>query len=58
MWGVVGPMACGKNPIFPSLCGIQMGIQQYKDQKWVSIADGFNGKPIDPTNRARWLMAR
>ena len=50
MWGVVGPMACGKNPIFPSLCGIQMGIQQYKDQKWVSIADGYNGKPIDPTN--------
>jgi hypothetical protein len=27
-----------------------MGIQQYKDQKWVSIADGYNGKPIDPTN--------
>jgi len=50
MYGVVGPMACGKNPIFPSLCGIQMSIQQYKDQKWVSIADGFNGKPIDPSN--------
>jgi branched-chain amino acid transport system substrate-binding protein len=50
MWGVVGPMACGKNPLFPPLCGIQMGIQQYKDQKWTSIADGLNGKPIDPTN--------
>ena len=50
MWGVVGPMACGKNPIFPSLCGIQMGIQQYKDGQWISVADGLNGKPIDPTN--------
>ena len=46
-WIVVGPMACGKNPVFPSVCGVQMGIQQYKDQKWVSIADGHNGKPID-----------
>jgi branched-chain amino acid transport system substrate-binding protein len=46
-WIVVGPMACGKNPIFPSVCGVQMGIQQYKAGKWVSIADGLNGKPID-----------
>jgi ABC-type branched-subunit amino acid transport system substrate-binding protein len=50
MWGVVGPMACGKNQLFVSLCGIQMGIQQYKDGQWVSVADGLNGKPIDPTN--------
>ena len=26
-----------------------MSIQQYKDGEWVSIADGFNGKPIDPS---------
>jgi ABC-type branched-subunit amino acid transport system substrate-binding protein len=49
MWGVVGPMACGKNPTFPPLCGIQMGIQQYKDGQWISIADGLNGMPIDPS---------
>ena len=49
MWGVVGPMACGKNPLFPSLCGVQMGIQQYKDGEWISIADGYNGNPIDPS---------
>jgi branched-chain amino acid transport system substrate-binding protein len=49
MYGVVGPMACGKNPLFPSLCGIQMSIQQYKDGEWISINDGFNGKPIDPS---------
>ena len=42
-------MACGKNPLFPSLCGTQMSIQQYKDGEWISIADGFNGKPIDPS---------
>ena len=48
-WIVVGPMACGKNPIFVSVCGIQMGIQQYKDGQWSSIADGLNGKPIDPS---------
>jgi branched-chain amino acid transport system substrate-binding protein len=53
MWGVVGPMACGKQPIFKALCGIQMGIQQYKDQKWTSINDGYNGKPIDPSVEAK-----
>jgi branched-chain amino acid transport system substrate-binding protein len=49
MYGVVGPMACGKNPLFPALCGTQMSIQQYKDGEWISINDGFNGKPIDPS---------
>lgn len=49
MWGVVGPMKCGASPVFVSVCGLQMGIQQYVDDKWVSINDGYNGKPIDPT---------
>ncbi len=49
MWGVVGPMKCGASPIFLSVCGLQMGIQQYVDDKWVSINDGYNGQPIDPT---------
>lgn len=44
--GVSGPMKCGANPIYPSLCGTQMGVQQYLDQKWVSIADAYNGHPI------------
>jgi hypothetical protein len=26
-----------------------MGIQQYIDGGWVSIADGLNGEPIDVT---------
>lgn len=49
MWGVVGPMKCGASAVFVSVCGLQMGIQQYVDTKWVSINDGYNGKPIDPT---------
>ena len=50
-----GPMMLQVGPLelrvlrrlFPSLCGTQMGILQYKDGKWISIADGLNGKPID-----------
>jgi len=49
MWGSVGPMACGSNPIFPSLCGIQMGIQTYKGGKWISVRDGYNNNPVDPS---------
>jgi hypothetical protein len=49
-----GPLDCGKQvilglPIFISVCGSQMGIQQYKDGEWLSIADALNGKPIDAT---------
>ena len=47
-WGVVGPMNCGGNPTFPSLCGFQIGIQQQQGTEYVSILDGYNGKPIDP----------
>jgi branched-chain amino acid transport system substrate-binding protein len=48
----VGPIACGKTtiiglPIFVSVCSNEMGIEQYTGGKWVSIADGLNGKPIN-----------
>ena len=33
--------------VFPADCASQMGIIRYKDGKWISIADGHNGKPID-----------
>ncbi len=46
---VVGPMACGGDPIFKPVCGVQMGIQQYVGGKWISVADGINGKPVDPS---------
>ncbi len=41
----VGPLKCGVAP-YVSVCGTQMGIQQYKDGKWTSIADGHNGQPV------------
>lgn len=47
-WGVAGPMKCGGNPTFPSLCGFQIGIQQQQGTEYVSILDGYNGKAIDP----------
>src|SRR3954449_2140046 len=46
----VGPMACGSNPVFTSLCGSQMGFEQFKAGKWLPVADGLNDQPIDPTN--------
>ena len=42
----VGALKCNVPP-FVSVCGVEMGIQQYKGGKWTSIADGHNGKPID-----------
>ncbi len=47
----VGPLDCGHVTVvgvaFPSQCATEMGVRQYKDGKWISIADGLNGKPID-----------
>ena len=49
---VVGPMTCGQfpNPLFVTLCGTQMGIQQYVYPNWISVKDGLNGMPIDVSN--------
>lgn len=46
VFGVSGTMACGANPVFPALCGSEVGVQQYIDGRWVSIADAYNGLPI------------
>jgi hypothetical protein len=48
MWAGVGDFKCGGNPTFPSLCGFSMGIQQQQGTEYVSIADGYNGKAINP----------
>jgi branched-chain amino acid transport system substrate-binding protein len=48
MMGQAGPIECGLPP-FVASCGHQMGIQQYIDGGWVSIADGLNGEPVDVT---------
>ena len=42
----VGPLKCGVAP-YVSVCGYQIGIDQYKNGKWLSINNGHNGKPID-----------
>jgi hypothetical protein len=47
-----GPLSCGNQvitgiPIFVSLCASQMGIHQYKDGTWLSIADALKGNAID-----------
>lgn len=47
----VGPLECNRPP-YISVCATQMGVQQYKDGAWVSVADGHNGKPIDVSNGA------
>jgi branched-chain amino acid transport system substrate-binding protein len=50
MMMTAGPMGCGKvSPIFASLCGAEMGIEQYRDGKWIPVADALNGQAINPT---------
>lgn len=44
---VAGPMKCGADPLFKTVCGTQMGVQQYAGGKWTSIANALNGKAID-----------
>jgi branched-chain amino acid transport system substrate-binding protein len=46
---VAGPMNCGANPVFSSLCGTQMGVEQYQGGKWTAVADALNNAAIDPT---------
>ena len=47
MMMVAGPMDCGFSPIYVSLCGHQMGVQQYADGEWSSIANALNGEAIE-----------
>ena len=47
-WGIPGPQACGKvSPLFVTVCSGTMGIEQFKDGKWISIADAYNNKLIN-----------
>jgi branched-chain amino acid transport system substrate-binding protein len=50
MMMTAGPMACGKvSPVFASLCGAEMGIEQYRAGRWQPVADALNGQAINPT---------
>lgn len=47
-----GALNCGNQivatqALFKAVCATEMGIQQYKNGKWTSIADGLNGKAVD-----------
>lgn len=44
---VAGPMNCGTQPLFKSLCGTEMGVELYKDGKWTPVADALNNMAID-----------
>lgn len=46
---VAGPIQCGFSPAFKTLCGKEMGVQQYVDGEWKAVADAINGKAIDST---------
>ena len=47
----VGTLDCGHVKVvgvaFPAVCASEMGVRQYKNGRWISIADALNGKPID-----------
>jgi len=49
---VAGPMHCGFDPVFKTLCGSQMGVQRYKNGKWVATANALNGKAIETATPA------
>jgi branched-chain amino acid transport system substrate-binding protein len=44
---VAGPMRCGFDPVFKTLCGTQMGVQRYADGEWESVANALNDKAIE-----------
>ncbi len=49
-----GPLDCGNQTIlglslFVSVCGKMMGVEQYKDGEWISVAMEITGNAIDAT---------
>jgi len=44
---VAGSMNCGSQPLFKSLCGTTIGVEQYKAGTWSPIADALNNQAID-----------
>lgn len=47
-WGIPGAQACGKvSSLFITICSGEMGIEQFKDGKWIAIADAYNDKLIN-----------
>lgn len=42
-----GVVKCGALEAAPNACVGSLGLSQFKDEKWVSVADGINGKYFD-----------
>jgi branched-chain amino acid transport system substrate-binding protein len=46
MMMVAGPIKCGYSSVFPPLCGSQIGIEQYRDGRWIPTATALRGNAI------------
>jgi branched-chain amino acid transport system substrate-binding protein len=44
---VAGSLSCGAIKSEPNACSFDYGVMQRSNGQWVSIADGYNGKPIN-----------
>jgi branched-chain amino acid transport system substrate-binding protein len=42
-----GAVKCGAIPEMPNACVAATGLSQFKDEKWVAIADGNTGEVVD-----------
>lgn len=42
-----GTVKCGGLPETPNACVASAGLSQFKDDKWITVADGNNGKFVD-----------
>jgi branched-chain amino acid transport system substrate-binding protein len=49
---VAGPMKCGFDPVFKSICGQEMGVQRYESGEWTSVANALNGQAINVATAA------
>jgi branched-chain amino acid transport system substrate-binding protein len=47
VWAGAGNLECGTVPVFSSLCATYIGVEQFSNGKWVSIADGYNNKAVN-----------
>lgn len=46
MMMVAGPIECGYSPVFAALCGSQIGVEQYKDGRWIQVATPLRDNAI------------
>jgi hypothetical protein len=47
IWAGAGNLECGTVAVFTSLCATYVGVEEFSDGKWISIADGYNNKAVN-----------